>query len=77
MQTQYIAQEPLKSAVRDASHDPIVQLHPDDDVVIARRQLVAGLVIGNSLAVRGLIPAGHKLAVHTIEAGAPVRRYGQ
>jgi altronate hydrolase len=54
-----------------------VQLHPDDDVVIARHQLVAGMRIRSSLAVRGLIPAGHKLAIRSIEAGAPVRRYGQ
>ena len=60
-----------------AQVEPIVRLHPDDDVVIARHQLVAGMRIGGSLAVRGLIPAGHKLAVRNIEAGAPVRRYGQ
>jgi altronate hydrolase len=68
-----------ENAATDASAtlDPIVQLHPDDDVVIARHQLVAGMRIGSRIAVRGLIPAGHKLAVHGIEAGAPVRRYGQ
>ncbi|MGB8418669.1 UxaA family hydrolase [Paraburkholderia sp.] len=60
-----------------ATLEPIVQLHPDDDVVIARHQLVAGMRFGNGLAVRGLIPAGHKLAVHRIETGTPVRRYGQ
>ncbi|MFM0629244.1 UxaA family hydrolase [Paraburkholderia xenovorans] len=60
-----------------ATVEPIVQLHPDDDVVIARHQLVAGMRIRGSLAVRGLIPAGHKLAVRAIETGAPVRRYGQ
>lgn len=60
-----------------ASADPVVSLHPDDDVVIARHQLFAGVRIGAGLAVRGLIPAGHKLAVRGIDAGAPVRRYGQ
>jgi altronate hydrolase len=60
-----------------ASAEPVVRLHPDDDVVIARLQLVAGVRIGAGLAVRGLIPAGHKLAVRGIDAGAPVRRYGQ
>jgi len=68
-----------ENAVNDASAtlEPIVQLHPHDDVVIARHQLVAGMRIGSGLAVRGLIPAGHKLALHGIETGAPVRRYGQ
>jgi altronate hydrolase len=56
---------------------PVVQLHPDDDVVIARQQLVAGIRFGAGLVVRGLVPAGHKLAVRAVAAGAPVRRYGQ
>ena len=60
-----------------ATAQPIIRLHPDDDVAIARYQLIAGLRIGGNLAVRGLIPAGHKLAVRSIEAGASVRRYGQ
>ncbi|HEX3636521.1 MAG TPA: altronate dehydratase family protein, partial [Paraburkholderia sp.] len=65
------------TAESSATVEPIVQLHPDDDVVIARHQLIAGMRIRSSLVVRGLIPAGHKLAVRGIEAGAPVRRYGQ
>jgi altronate hydrolase len=60
-----------------ASAEPVVRLHPQDDVVIARHQLVTGAQIGGGLAVRGLIPAGHKVAVRAIETGAPVRRYGQ
>lgn len=68
-----------ENAMADSSApvEAIVQLHPDDDVVIARHQLVSGMRIRSSLAVRGLIPAGHKLAVRRVEAGAPVRRYGQ
>ena len=56
---------------------PIVRLHRDDDIVIARHQLVAGLRLDNDLVVRGLIPAGHKVATRAVAAGAPVRRYGQ
>ncbi|NEX61255.1 UxaA family hydrolase [Noviherbaspirillum galbum] len=55
-----------------------VRLHQDDDVVIARSQLVGGTMLaGEDVRVAGLIPAGHKVAVRAIEAGAPVRRYGQ
>ena len=58
--------------------EPVIRLHPQDDVVIARQPLVSGMRIAKEdLAVRGLIPAGHKLAVRRIEAGAAVRRYGQ
>jgi altronate hydrolase len=53
-----------------------IQLHPDDDVVIARHQLLSGAAVGQ-VAVRGLIPPGHKVAVRDIPAGAPVRRYNQ
>lgn len=61
-------------------HDsPVIRIHPADDVVIARRQLVSGTVIASErgLVVSGLVPPGHKLAVRAIRAGQPVRRYNQ
>lgn len=55
-----------------------VRLNPDDDVVIARQQLVAGtLLTDEGVTVKGLIPPGHKVATCVIAAGEPVRRYGQ
>jgi altronate hydrolase len=53
-----------------------IQLHADDDVVIARTQIVGGAAVG-VITARGLIPAGHKLALRAIQLGAPVRRYNQ
>ena len=53
-----------------------IRLHPLDDVLIARQQLVGGTSVDN-ITVRGLIPAGHKLAVRDLRAGDPVRRYNQ
>jgi altronate hydrolase len=69
----------IECAIQEAMMaDPVIRLHPSDDVVVARRQLVAGTHIHReNLAVRGLVPAGHKLAVRRIEAGNAVRRYGQ
>ena len=55
---------------------PFIRLHPNDDVLIARAQLVGGTTVEN-IAVRGLIPAGHKVAVRAITTGEPVRRYNQ
>jgi altronate hydrolase len=55
---------------------PFIRLHADDDVLIARSQLVGGTVV-EGVTVRGLIPAGHKVAARAIGAGAPVRRYNQ
>src|SRR5690349_1508937 len=55
-----------------------IRLHPNDDVVIARAQLVSGTVlIDENVTVSGLIPPGHKVATRAIAAGAPVKRYNQ
>ncbi len=57
---------------------PVVRLHANDDVVVARRQLMPGAVIdGESVKVAAFIPAGHKMAARRIESGQPVRRYNQ
>jgi len=58
--------------------DPVIRIHANDDVVIARRQLVGGTRIeSEGVVVSGLVPPGHKLATRHIEAGAPVHRYDQ
>jgi altronate hydrolase len=55
-----------------------IRIHPADNVVIARRQLLGGTVLdGEGVTVAGLVPPGHKIATHAIAAGEPVRRYNQ
>jgi len=55
-----------------------IRLHPADDVVIARQQLVGGTkLMDEKVTVAGLIPPGHKVATHAIAKGAPVKRYNQ
>src|SRR5437870_3913414 len=45
----------------------VIRLHADDDVVIARQQLVSGTVlIDENVTVSGLIPPGHKIATRAI-----------
>jgi len=57
---------------------PVIRIHPDDNVVIARRQLLSGTAIADEgIVVTGLVPAGHKIATRAIAAGDPVRRYDQ
>jgi altronate hydrolase len=56
---------------------PVIRLHPNDDVAIARAQLVSGAQLDDGLSVIGLIPAGHKIALRDIAVGQPVRRYNQ
>ena len=55
---------------------PFIRLHPADDVLITRAQLLGGAVV-EGITVRGIIPPGHKIATHAIGAGEPVRRYNQ
>lgn len=58
--------------------NPVIRIHPNDDVVIARQQLLGGTRIETEgITVSGLIPPGHKIAVRAIAAGEPVRRYNQ
>jgi altronate hydrolase len=56
----------------------VIRLHPNDDVVIATRQLMSGTRIdAEDLVVSGLIPPGHKIATRAIAKGTPVKRYNQ
>ena len=55
-----------------------IRLHPADDVVIARQQLVGGItLIDENVTIAGLVPPGHKVAARALAAGSPVRRYNQ
>ena len=56
----------------------VIRIHPADDVVIARQQLVGGTRLGElGITVVGLVPPGHKIAIRAIAQGEPVRRYNQ
>jgi altronate hydrolase len=58
--------------------DLTIRLHPDDDVVIARVEILAGTMVTKEnvrAAVR--VPAGHKIAVRAVEQGKPLHRYNQ
>src|SRR5438132_1183759 len=55
-----------------------IRLHPNDDVVIARTQLVSGTaLLDENVKISGLVPPGHKVATRAIAAGEPVKRYNQ
>jgi altronate hydrolase len=56
----------------------VLQLHPDDGVAVALRDLDAGEPIDElGVTVRAVVPRGHKVAVHDLGANATVRKYGQ
>jgi altronate hydrolase len=55
-----------------------VRLHPDDNVVTARIDLLPKTAVGGEhLTCAARIPAGHKVATRRIVAGAPIRKYNQ
>ncbi|MCG8371578.1 MAG: UxaA family hydrolase, partial [Proteobacteria bacterium] len=51
-------------------------MHPDDSVAIALQALAIDDRIDRRLKSRDDIPVGHKVAVHDIEEGDPIRKYG-
>jgi altronate dehydratase len=59
-------------------------IHSDDDVAVALRDLAAGEAVDvrQGGAIRRIticegIPLGHKLALHAVSVGAPIRKYGE
>jgi altronate hydrolase len=59
------------------SPPPVIRLHAEDGVVIARATLLPGAAIAPGVAASERIPAGHKVATRPHALGEPVRRYGQ
>ena len=58
----------------------VIHLHESDNIAVARLTLPekhAFRVNGYSLATRGPVPMGHKVALRRIEAGDKIIRYGQ
>jgi len=68
----------MNSVMTRDMNSAAIRIHPADNVVIARRQLLGGTPIAEEgISVAGLVPPGHKLASCAIAAGEPVRRYNQ
>lgn len=56
----------------------LVQMHPADDVAVVANEggLPAGTVLPGGLVLQEKLPQAHKVALHDLRAGDPVRRYG-
>jgi altronate hydrolase len=63
------------------AESPILRLHRDDNIAIAKRTIRPGTVIDDSstspITVGERVEIGHKVAVVPIARGAAVRKYGQ
>lgn len=56
---------------------PVIRLHPEDGVVIARMVLPPGTTVAPGVRTEKRVPAGHKIAIRAHAKGEAVRRYGQ
>ncbi len=57
--------------------NPVIRLHPNDNVVIARTAFPASTIVDSGIATSARMAAGHKIAVRPIASREPVRRYNQ
>ncbi|MCA3184541.1 MAG: altronate dehydratase [Cupriavidus sp.] len=56
--------------------NPVIRLHANDNVLIARGDLTLGQHLGDlGVRVRAQVPAGHKIAARAIARGEQVRKY--
>jgi altronate hydrolase len=58
-------------------NSPFVELHPEDDVWIALRDVPAGSTTPDGIRVLADITSGHKVARRVVRQGQPVHRYHQ
>ena len=58
---------------------PLLLLHPDDNILVARRDIAAGERVemdGESFLIPAAVELGHKLARRALAANARVLKYG-
>jgi altronate hydrolase len=66
--------------VNGQSPQTFINLHADDNIVVAARNAPAGFVLtqgGQSVTARQAIDLGHKMATRGIPKGSPVKKFGQ
>ncbi len=64
------------SGERGAVISPLIRLHANDNVLVARQPIGLGQELPEfGLRMRAQVPAGHKIAARRIAAGEPVKKY--
>jgi altronate hydrolase len=63
------------------SRPPFVRLHPEDNIAVAARRVDAGTPFSfegtDPLTTQEPIDLGHKVALRSIDAGQPIKKFGQ
>lgn len=66
----------MTEASQKIARGPAIRLHPDDNVVIAYREIAPRTEIpGEGVTTQTPVPAGYKIATRAIARGAPIRKY--
>jgi altronate hydrolase len=54
-----------------------IRLHPNDNVVVARMDILPGTTIEGDVGTLGRVPPGHKILTRAVRRGEPLRKYNQ
>ena len=54
-----------------------IRLHPNDNVVVARMDILPGTKVDGEVAAATRVPPGHKILTRSVKKGEPLRKYNQ
>ena len=54
-----------------------IRLHPADNVVVARMDILPGTAVEGEVAAATRVPPGHKILTRAVKQGEPLRKYNQ
>src|SRR6266851_3584880 len=54
-----------------------IRLHPADNVVVARMDILPGTTVEGEVAAATRVPPGHKILTRAVKKGDPLRKYNQ
>ena len=54
-----------------------IRLHPADNVVVARMDILPGTKVEGEVAAATRVPPGHKILTRSVKKGEPLRKYNQ
>ncbi|WP_395713914.1 UxaA family hydrolase [Reyranella sp.] len=54
-----------------------IRLHPADNVIVARMDILPGTTVEGDVAAATRVPPGHKILTRAIKQGEPLRKYNQ
>jgi altronate hydrolase len=65
----------MDTTTSGAAAAPVIRLHADDNVLIARTELAIGTPLAEGVRSRSQVPAGHKIAARRLARGEPILKY--